>query len=95
MLIPLGHVDAAGLLNTSARLAADSHTELTPTHSNAKASVRCRALAALPRGAYVINASRGKMVVQDDLIAALDSGHVSEPASPKALLPAPGQRNRC
>lgn len=39
--------------------------------------VDAKALAALPKGAYVINASRGKMVVQDDLVAALDSGHLA------------------
>jgi glyoxylate/hydroxypyruvate reductase A len=36
-----------------------------------------RTLAALPRGAYVINAARGGHVVEEDLLAALDSGHIS------------------
>jgi glyoxylate/hydroxypyruvate reductase len=35
------------------------------------------ALAALPRGAFVINIARGAHVVDDDLIAALDSGHIA------------------
>lgn len=34
-------------------------------------------LGALPRGAVLINAARGKHVVEDDLIEALDSGHLS------------------
>lgn len=35
------------------------------------------ALAALPKGAFVINIARGGHVVDRDLIAALDSGHVA------------------
>ena len=34
-------------------------------------------LAQLPKGAYIINAGRGGSVVDDDLIAALDSGHIA------------------
>jgi glyoxylate/hydroxypyruvate reductase A len=34
-------------------------------------------LAALPRGAYVINLARGGHVVDQDLLAALDSGHIA------------------
>lgn len=36
-----------------------------------------RALAALPRGAYVINTARGPVIKQDDLVAALESGHIA------------------
>lgn len=36
-----------------------------------------RTLAALPRGACLINAARGGHVVDDDLLAALDSGHIA------------------
>jgi glyoxylate/hydroxypyruvate reductase len=36
-----------------------------------------RAIAALPEGAFVINAARGAHVVDADLIAGLDSGHLS------------------
>lgn len=36
-----------------------------------------RTLAALPRGAYVINPARGGHVADADLIAALDSGHIA------------------
>ena len=41
------------------------------------AGIICAAtLAALPRGAYVINLARGGHVVDQDLLAALDSGHI-------------------
>jgi glyoxylate/hydroxypyruvate reductase A len=33
--------------------------------------------ASLPQGAWVINVARGAMLVEDDLIAALDSGHLA------------------
>jgi glyoxylate/hydroxypyruvate reductase A len=39
--------------------------------------INARTLAALPRGAYVINAARGEHVVDADLLAALDSGHLA------------------
>ena len=34
-------------------------------------------LALLPRGAWIINPGRGTLIVEDDLLAALDSGHLS------------------
>ena len=39
--------------------------------------INARTLAALPRGAYVINPARGAHVVEEDLLAALDSGHLA------------------
>jgi glyoxylate/hydroxypyruvate reductase A len=36
-----------------------------------------RAFAAMPRGAFLINMGRGAQVVDDDLLAALDSGHLA------------------
>lgn len=39
--------------------------------------VSARLLRWLPRGAAVINAARGGHLVEEDLLAALDSGHVS------------------
>ncbi|MGD9723415.1 MAG: D-2-hydroxyacid dehydrogenase [Pirellulales bacterium] len=38
--------------------------------------IDARALAALPRGALLINVARGPLVVEADLVAALASGHV-------------------
>lgn len=36
-----------------------------------------RTLALLPRGAYVINVGRGEQVVENDLLALLDAGHLA------------------
>jgi glyoxylate/hydroxypyruvate reductase A len=47
---------------------------LTP---RTKAIINQQTLAALPRGAYVINVARGAHVNEDDLLAALDSGHMA------------------
>jgi len=46
---------------------------LTPETENI---LDARVFAQLPRGACVINVARGKHVVDEDLIAALDSGHL-------------------
>ncbi len=48
---------------------------LTPQTTN---MIDADFLARLPRGASVINAGRGQQIVEADLIAALDSGHLSE-----------------
>ena len=42
--------------------------------------INARTLAALPKGAILINPARGAHVVDDDLIAAIDSGHVAAAA---------------
>jgi glyoxylate/hydroxypyruvate reductase A len=50
---------------------------LLPLTRETRGIVNARTLAALPRGAAVINAARGGHVVDADLLAALDSGQVS------------------
>lgn len=50
---------------------------LLPLTAATEGVIDARALAALPAGAVVINAARGGHVVEDDLLAALDSGHVA------------------
>jgi glyoxylate/hydroxypyruvate reductase A len=50
---------------------------LLPLTPETEGILCARTLAALPRGAYVINPARGGHVVEEDLLAALDSGHVS------------------
>lgn len=50
---------------------------LLPLTSETRGIVDAKLLAALPRGACVINAGRGGHVVDADLLAALDSGHVA------------------
>ncbi|MCP5367252.1 MAG: glyoxylate/hydroxypyruvate reductase A [Hyphomicrobiales bacterium] len=42
--------------------------------------LRAATLARLPQGACVINAARGAHLVEDDLLAALDSGHIAAAA---------------
>jgi len=46
---------------------------LTP---DTKGVLNAKAFSIMPKGSYVINAGRGKLIVTDDLLAALQSGHV-------------------
>ena len=39
--------------------------------------VNARTIASMPRGAYVVNIARGALVVEEDLLAALDSGQLA------------------
>tara|TARA_B100001123_G_scaffold436919_1_gene568176 strand:+ start:255 stop:1184 length:930 start_codon:yes stop_codon:yes gene_type:complete len=39
--------------------------------------IDARTLSALPKGAYILNLARGGHVVDDDLIAAIDRGHIA------------------
>ena len=50
---------------------------LLPLTPDTRGIVNAELLAALPRGAFVLNAARGGHVVDADLLAALDSGHVA------------------
>jgi len=50
---------------------------LLPLTPETESILDARAFAALPEGAVVINAARGGHVVDDDLLAALDSGHLA------------------
>ena len=47
---------------------------LLPLTPDTRFLLDARALAALPRGAFLINVARGDLVAEDDLLAALDSG---------------------
>ncbi|UPY39283.1 NAD(P)-binding domain-containing protein [Sediminicoccus sp. KRV36] len=53
---------------------------LLPLTPETRGVINGRSLAWLPRGAFVINAARGGHVVAEDLLAALDSGHVAAAA---------------
>ena len=48
-----------------------------PLTRDTKGLLDAKVFAALPRGAYLINMARGGHVVDDALLAALDSGHLS------------------
>jgi glyoxylate/hydroxypyruvate reductase A len=50
---------------------------LLPLTPATEGIINARTLAALPRGAYVVNAARGRHVVEADLLEALDAGHIS------------------
>jgi phosphoglycerate dehydrogenase-like enzyme len=48
-----------------------------PLNDHTHGMIDARRLALLPQGAILINVARGGLVVEDDLIAALESGHLS------------------
>ena len=50
---------------------------LLPLTADTDGILNATTLAKLPVGAYVINAARGGHTVEDDLLAALDSGHIA------------------
>lgn len=50
---------------------------LLPLTPETEGIINAETLAALPRGAFLISLARGGHVVDDDLMAALDSGHLS------------------
>lgn len=50
---------------------------LLPLTPQTRGVLNARLLSALPRGAYVINGARGGHMVAEDMLAALDSGHIA------------------
>lgn len=54
----------------------DFVTVHTPFTEETRGMIAAAELAAMPRGGIVVNAARGGIVVEDDLAAALESGHL-------------------
>ena len=50
---------------------------LLPLTPPTRGVLNAKLLSALPRGAYVINGARGGHMVAEDMLAALDSGHIA------------------
>jgi len=50
---------------------------ILPETTETRDIIDARTLASMKRGAYFINVGRGRLVVEEDLLAALDSGQVS------------------
>ena len=50
---------------------------LLPLTQDTRGILNAKTFAMLPKGAYVINVARGGHLIEDDLIAALDSGHLA------------------
>ncbi|MBV8166919.1 MAG: glyoxylate/hydroxypyruvate reductase A [Alphaproteobacteria bacterium] len=50
---------------------------LIPLTAETTGLMNAQAFAALPKGAFVINLARGQLIVDRDLLAALDGGHLS------------------
>ena len=55
----------------------DILVDVLPLTRDTRGLLNAKAFAALPKDAYFINMARGGHVVDDDLLAALDSGHLS------------------
>src|SRR5581483_4214135 len=49
---------------------------LLPMTAETRGILDARAFAALPAGAVVVNVARGGLIIDDDLLAALDAGHL-------------------
>jgi glyoxylate/hydroxypyruvate reductase len=73
-----GFVTYAGAARLDALLArSEILVSLLPMTPETEGILNARLFAGLPRGAGLVNAGRGRHLVEDDLLAALDSGQIS------------------
>ena len=73
------HVGASGLPQLLGR--SEILVCLLPLTAETEGILKTSALALLPKGAALINAARGAHLVEEDLLAALASGHISAAAA--------------
>lgn len=50
---------------------------LLPLTPQTRDILNLRTFSALPQGAYIINVARGELLIEEDLLSAIDSGHLS------------------
>jgi D-3-phosphoglycerate dehydrogenase len=70
--------DAAEMMSLDKVLAEADYISLhTPLTDETKGMINAQSLAKMKKGAYLVNTCRGKVVVEDDIVAALKSGQLA------------------
>ncbi|HOZ71185.1 MAG TPA: hydroxyacid dehydrogenase [Spirochaetales bacterium] len=70
--------DAAEMMSLEQVLAQSDYISLhTPLTDETKGMINAKALASMKKGAYLVNTCRGKVVVEEDIVAALESGQLA------------------
>ncbi len=70
--------DAAEMMSLDKVLAQSDYISLhTPLTDETKGMINAKALASMKKGAYLVNTCRGKVVVEEDIVAALESGQLA------------------
>ena len=70
--------DAAEMMSLEQVLAQSDYISLhTPLTDETKGMINAKALASMKKGAYLVNTCRGKVVFEEDIVAALESGQLA------------------
>ncbi len=70
--------DAAEMMSLDKVFAQADYISLhTPLTDETKGMINAKALASMKKGAYLVNTCRGKVVVEEDIVAALESGQLA------------------